>query len=114
MEEKLIWFAMFFMAKDTAGQWTEQYNAFTCVGCQLGLHVPATRTCFHCGAEKHLTRECPTPLDLWNADVLDEVVHQLGNDLLIELLAWLSTSASLPLKPEARDAEPEGFPCLAE
>jgi len=72
------------------------------------------RTCFRCGAAGHLARDCPTPSDVRHADILDEVVRQLGDDLLGELFARLSTTAGLPAEPDAGDAEPEGFPDLAE
>jgi hypothetical protein len=52
-------------------------------------------TCFRCGIAGHLARECPTASDIQHADVLDEVVCQLGDDLLEELFAWLTTTASL-------------------
>jgi hypothetical protein len=73
------------------------------------------RTCFRCGAAGHLAHECPVPADIWHTDVLDEVVHQLGDDLLNKLFAWLSTSASLPAESmDGDEMEPAGFPHPAE
>jgi hypothetical protein len=71
---------------------------------------PFLHTCFWCGAAGHLTRECPVTSDVRHTDVLDEVVHQLGDDLLD-----LSTSASFPAELVDRDeTEPVGFPYSAE
>jgi hypothetical protein len=76
---------------------------------------PFPRTCFWCGAAGHLARECPVPTDVQHTDVLDEVVRQLGDDLLDELFAWLSTSASLPAKSvDGDEMKSAGFPRLAE
>jgi hypothetical protein len=73
------------------------------------------RTCFRCGAAGHLTRECPVPSDVRHTDVLDEVVRQLRDDLLDELFARLSTSASLPAESvDGDEMEPAGFPRPAE
>jgi hypothetical protein len=48
-------------------------------------------------------------------DVLDEVVHQLGDDLLDELFARLSTSASLLAESvDGDEMDPAGFPHSAE
>jgi hypothetical protein len=76
---------------------------------------PFPCTCFQCGAARHLARECPVPADVWHTDVLDEVVRQLRDDLLDELFARLSTSASLPAElVDGDEMEPAGFPCPAE
>jgi hypothetical protein len=69
------------------------------------------RTCFRCGAAGHLARECPVTSDIRHMDVLDEVVRQLGDDLLDELFAHLSTSASLPAESvDGDETDPAGFP----
>jgi hypothetical protein len=48
-------------------------------------------------------------------DILNEVVRQLGDDLLDELFTRLSTSASLPAESvDGDEMEPVGFPRLAE
>jgi hypothetical protein len=76
---------------------------------------PFPRTCFRCGAAGNLARECPVLADVRHTDVLDEVVRQLGDDLLDELFAWLSTSASLPAESvDGDEMEPAGFPRPAE
>jgi hypothetical protein len=73
------------------------------------------RSCFRCGAAGHIARDCPVTSDIRHADVLDKVIRQLGDDLLDELFARLSTSASLPAKSaDGDEMEPAGFPCLAE
>jgi hypothetical protein len=72
------------------------------------------RTCFRCGIAGHLACECPTASNVRHADVLDEVVHQLGDDLLEELFAQLTTTASLPDEPAGEDTDPAGFPLSAE
>jgi hypothetical protein len=73
------------------------------------------RTCFQCGAAAgHLARKCPSTSDIWHTDVLDEVVRQLGDNLLNELFARLATTASLPAESTDEDADPTGFPSLAE
>jgi hypothetical protein len=58
-------------------------------------------------------RECPVTSDVWHTDVLDEVICQLGDDLLDELFAHLATSASLPAESADEDTDP-GFPPSAE
>jgi hypothetical protein len=73
------------------------------------------RTRFRCGAAGHLARKCPVPTDVRHTDVLDEVVRQLGDDLLNELFAWLSTSASLLAESmDGDEMEPAGSPRPAE
>jgi hypothetical protein len=47
-------------------------------------------------------------------DILDEVIRQLGDDLLDKLFAHLSTTALLPAELDDREMEPAGFPSLAE
>jgi hypothetical protein len=66
-------------------------------------------------AAGHIARDCPVTSDVRHADVLDEVVRQLGDDLLDELFARLSTSASLPAESaDGDEMEPAGFPRPAE
>jgi hypothetical protein len=72
------------------------------------------RTCFQCGATRHLMCECPIMSDVWHTDVLDKVVCQLGDDLLDELFTCLATIALLPKELINEDADPAGFPSLAE
>ncbi|KAJ7787038.1 hypothetical protein B0H14DRAFT_3505998 [Mycena olivaceomarginata] len=73
------------------------------------------RTCFRCGAAGHLARECPVTSDVRHTAVLDEVVRQLGDDLLDELFARLSTSASHPAESvDGGETDPAGFPHSAE
>jgi hypothetical protein len=73
------------------------------------------RSCFRCGAAGHIARDCPVTSDIRHADVLGEVVRQLGDDLLDELFARLSTSASLPAESvDGDEMELAGFPRPAE
>jgi hypothetical protein len=72
------------------------------------------RTCFRCGAAGHLTRECPVTSDIRHTDILNKVVRQLGDDLLDELFAHLSTSTSLPAESADEDTDPAGFHPMAE
>jgi hypothetical protein len=63
----------------------------------------------------HIARDCPVTSDVRHTDILDEDVRQLGDDLLDELFAWLSTSASLPAKlADGDEMELAGFPRPAE
>jgi hypothetical protein len=53
--------------------------------------------------------------DVRHTDVLNEVVCQLGDDLLDELFAHLSSSASLPAESvDGDETDPVGFPHSAE
>jgi hypothetical protein len=73
------------------------------------------RSCFRCGAAEHITWECLVTSNIRHAGILDEVVRQLGDDLLDKLFAQLSSSALLPAESVDRDEmEPAGFPHLAE
>lgn len=59
------------------------------------------RTCYRCGDPGHVVRDCPVPHDVRSFDVLDEVVRQLGNELLEELVARLATTGDLPAETGA-------------
>ncbi|CAK5278139.1 unnamed protein product, partial [Mycena citricolor] len=59
------------------------------------LRGDVCHTCFHCSSPGHLARDCPTPADIHHADVLDEVINQLGSELLSELVAWVATTAAV-------------------
>jgi hypothetical protein len=63
------------------------------------------RTCYRCGDPGHIVRDCPVPHDVRSSDILDEVVRQLGDELLEELMARLATSSNLPDEPD----EAQGF-----
>jgi hypothetical protein len=72
---------------------------------------PFPCTCFRCGAAGHLAHECPVTSDIRHTDVLDEVIRQLGDDLLDELFACLSRSASLPAESvDGDETDLVGFP----
>jgi hypothetical protein len=70
--------------------------------------------CFQCGAARHLARECPVTSDVRHTDVLNEVVRQLGDNLLDELFARLTTSASLPAESADENTDPAGFHPMAK
>ena len=73
-------------------------------------HTGICCTCYHCREQGHLARDCTALADVQSVDMLDEVIRQLNGDLLEELVARLSTSASLPEEP--RTEVPEDFlPC---
>ncbi|KAF7358796.1 Reverse transcriptase-RNase H-integrase [Mycena sanguinolenta] len=63
--------------------------------------------CYRCGEPGHLANACTAPADIHVTDVLDEVIHQLGGDLLEELVAYVTTSGSV-LESDMPEA-PEGF-----
>jgi hypothetical protein len=52
--------------------------------------------------------------DIWHSDILDKVVHQLGDNLLDKLFAHLSTTTSLSSELINEDADAMGFPSAAE
>jgi hypothetical protein len=71
------------------------------------------RTCYRCGDPGHVVRDCPVPHDIRSFDVLDEIVRQLGNELLEELVARLATTGGQP--EEAGEPEEEqGFVSRSE
>ena len=70
------------------------------------------RGCFRCGDPNHFARDCPLPADARSIDVLDEVIQQLGGDLLDELLARLATTEAVAERAAA--PEPEDFPLRDE
>jgi hypothetical protein len=70
------------------------------------------RGCFRCGDPNHFARDCTAPVDVRSIDVLDEVIRQLGNDLLDELVARLASTEAAA--EHAAAAEPEDFLPRAE
>jgi hypothetical protein len=52
--------------------------------------------------------------DVQHTNILDNVVHQLGDDLLNELFTCLATAASLPAESIDEDVGPAGFLSLAK
>jgi hypothetical protein len=73
---------------------------------------PTRRGCFRCGDPNHFARDCTTPVDVRTVDVLDEVIQQLGADMLDELVARLA-SAEVVAEHAAAVAQ-EDFPSRAE
>jgi hypothetical protein len=67
------------------------------------------RGCFRCGDANHFARDCPTPANLQTTDVLNEVICQLGGEMLEELVARLATTEALTDEPA-----PEDFPLRGE
>jgi hypothetical protein len=61
--------------------------------------------CFRCGDSNHFARDCPAPANIRSTDILDEVIHQLGDDILEELVARLTMT-----EVRANEPIPEGFP----
>jgi hypothetical protein len=74
-------------------------------------HSPR-RGCFRCGDPNHFARDCTTPMDVRNIDVLDEVARQLRPDMLEELIARVA-SAEVVAK-HAAAVEQEDFVPRAE
>ncbi|KAJ6483837.1 hypothetical protein C8R47DRAFT_1217526 [Mycena vitilis] len=74
------------------------------------------RACFRCGDPNHLAWDCTTPVDVRSIDVLDEVIQQLGGDLLEELLARLASTEAVAEHAAATAAAvvPEDFPLRDE
>jgi len=72
------------------------------------------RTCYRRGAAGHLARDCTAPADVRSTDVIDEVIRQLGDDLLDELVARLRTSDDLPAEPQVNEVPPVDFPLRGE
>ena len=52
------------------------------------------RGCYRCGDPNHFARDCTAPVDVRSADVLDEVIQQLGDKMLEELLARLASTCA--------------------
>ncbi len=65
-------------------------------------HVPH-RGCFCCGDANHFAQDCPAPADIRMTDVLDEVIHQLGGEMLEELVARIATTEALTDDPALED-----------
>ena len=63
------------------------------------------RRCYRCGEPGHLTNTCTAPANVRVTDVLDEVIRQLGGDLLEELVARVATSGALPGAEESEASE---------
>ncbi|KAJ6537598.1 hypothetical protein B0H10DRAFT_2246002 [Mycena sp. CBHHK59/15] len=66
------------------------------------------RGCYRCGDPNHFARDCTAPANVRSIDVLDEVIQQLGDDLLEELLARVASTQVA--EEHAAAAEPQGFP----
>ena len=66
------------------------------------------RSCFRCGEPGHIARDCPTTLDVRTIDVLDEVIYQLGGEMMEELVARMD-SARVAEEHAAEVAKAEDF-----
>jgi len=70
------------------------------------------RGCYRCGDPNHLARHCSAPADIRSADILDEVIQQLGDELLGELLARVASTWEV--EAHAAYTEQEDFPLRDE
>ncbi|KAF7372853.1 Reverse transcriptase-RNase H-integrase [Mycena sanguinolenta] len=65
------------------------------VDCTHACFGSGPQRCYRCGEPGHLANACTAPADVRVTDVLDEVIHQLGGDLLEELVVHVTTSSSV-------------------
>ena len=70
------------------------------------------RGCYRCGDPNHFARDCTIPADVRATDVLDEVIQQLGDEMLEELLARVASTRAL--SDHGPSEEPEDFPLRDE
>jgi len=70
------------------------------------------RGCYHCGDPNHLARNCSAPADVRSADILDEEIQQLGDELLGELLTRVASTREV--EAHATNTEREDFPLRDE